>query len=172
MEQCALLHVEDDDASAFLFRLALDEAEIPASVYRVSDGEQALDFLRKTGRYQKARTPALLVLDLNLPKLDGWAILAERQKSRDLQAIPVLVLSTASAQQNQTRAFALGVQHYLEKPFDFDLLVQQARTYCGPFLGSALPLEASVGTSAESLPRMEAAMGQQERCGVAQVGDG
>src|SRR4051812_1870021 len=163
MDQCALLHVEDDDAAAFLFRLALDEAELPVSVYRVSDGQQALDFLRKTGRYQKARTPALLVLDLNMPRVNGWTVLAERQKDHALQSIPTLVLSTASAQQNEARAIAAGAQYYLEKPMNFDLLVRQVKTYCGLFLGSAQPLDASVGTSAESLQKMEAAVRGQER---------
>ena len=57
MEQCVLLHVEDDDAAAFLFRWALDEAGLPVSVYRVSDGEQALAFLRKSGRTKRRGRP-------------------------------------------------------------------------------------------------------------------
>src|SRR3954452_22356258 len=143
MEQCALLHVEDDDAAAFLFRLALDEAELQVSVYRVSDGEQALDVLRKRGRYQKARTPALIVVDLNMPRIDGWTVLAERQKDYALQSIPTIVLSTASAQQNASRAIAAGAQFYVEKPTDFDLFVQQVKTCCGPFLSPALPVSSS-----------------------------
>jgi CheY-like chemotaxis protein len=169
MDQCALLHVEDDDAAAFLFRLALDEAELPVSVYRVSDGQQALDFLRKTGRYQKARTPALMVLDLNMPRVNGWTVLAERQKDHALQSIPTLVLSTASAQQNESRAIAAGAQYYLEKPMDFDLLVQQVRAYCGPFLGPVQTLDDSAGTSAESLQKIDTAIRQQERCGAAKI---
>lgn len=136
MEQCAVLHVEDDDAAAFLFRLALDQAEMPVSVYRVSDGGQALDFLRKIEPYQKARTPALLVLDLNLPRVNGWAVLAERQKDAALQSIPVLVLSTAPARETRPKALAAGAQYYLEKPFDFEQLVQEVKTYCRPFLCS------------------------------------
>ncbi|HMJ22054.1 MAG TPA: hypothetical protein VK513_09100, partial [Terriglobales bacterium] len=67
MERCSLLHVEDEDASAYLLRAALDAAGIGVSVYRVSDGEQALAFLNKSGVYQKARQPDLVVLDLNMP---------------------------------------------------------------------------------------------------------
>lgn len=150
MEQAALLHVEDDDAAAFLFRLALDEAQLSASVYRVSDGEQALDFLRKTGRYQKARTPALMVLDLNMPRVDGWTVLAERQKDPALQSIPAIVLSTASAQQNESRAVRAGAQFYWEKPSDFDVLVQQVKTCCGPFLSPALDFSATDQRNPES----------------------
>jgi len=148
MEQCDLLHVEDDDAAACLFRWALDEAALPVSVYRVSDGEQALDFLRKSGRYQKARTPTLMVLDLNLPGVDGWTVLAEKQKDRDLQSIPVIVLSTAPVRENQSRALAAGAQQYLEKPEDFDLFVQQVKACCGPFFDQLLPLCSSSEMSA------------------------
>jgi CheY-like chemotaxis protein len=150
MEQCVLLHVEDDDAAAFLFRWALDEAGFPVSVYRVSDGEQALAFLRKSRPYQKARTPALVVLDLNLPRVDGWAVLAERQNDPALQPIPVVVLSTASAQQNQSRAAALGAQHYLEKAADLDGFVQQVKACCGPFLCQSTPLGTRSGRAAQS----------------------
>ena len=168
MNQCALLHVEDDDASAFLFRLALDEAELQASVYRVSDGKQALDFLRKADPYQNAHTPVLIVLDLNMPRIDGWTVLAERQKDPVLRSIPAIVLSTACARHHQARAFALGAQQYLEKPLEFDSLVQQVRTYCGPFLDPALALHSTAGGSASSLQRIDVALRQQEHCSAAQ----
>jgi CheY-like chemotaxis protein len=169
MEQCAILHVEDDDAAAFLFRLALDQAEIPVSVYRVSDGGQALDFLRKTGCYEKARTPALLVLDLNMPRIDGWAILAERQKDHALKTIPVIVLSTAPACEARPKALAAGAQYYLEKPFEFDQLVQEVKMHCKPFLSSASPMYFRDETSAESFRRMDTALRQQERSGIAKI---
>lgn len=129
-----MLHVEDDDSAAFLFRLALDEAEFSVSVYRVSDGEQALQFLRKSAPYQNAYTPKLIVLDLNLPKRDGWSVLAEIQKDEELRSIPVIVLSTAPTYINQDRAIANGAQSYLEKVNDFDLLVNQVKHSCGSFL--------------------------------------
>jgi CheY-like chemotaxis protein len=69
MQTCALLHVEDADAVSF--RAALDEAGIAVSVYRVSNGEQALAFLNKSGDYELARRPAVVVLDLNMPEMDG-----------------------------------------------------------------------------------------------------
>ncbi|MFL6449204.1 MAG: hypothetical protein ACJ746_16180 [Bryobacteraceae bacterium] len=70
-----LLHIEDDDAAPFLFRLALDEIGFTGTVYRVTNGEDALLFLGKSGAYQNARTPRLVVLDLNLPKRDGSFLL-------------------------------------------------------------------------------------------------
>src|SRR3954469_19418059 len=93
----SLLHVEDDDASAVLLRLALDEVGFAGSVYRVSNGEEALSFLRKSFPYQNARTPELVVLDLNLPKRDGWYVLAEKRCDPVLKNISFVVMSTASA---------------------------------------------------------------------------
>jgi len=138
MEPRTLLHVEDDDSAAFLFRLALDETELAVSVYRVCDGEQALQFLRKSAPYQNAHRPQLIVLDLNLPKLDGWSVLAEIQKDEHLRSIPVIVLSTAPVHINQARALAGGARLYLEKPDDFDLLVKQVRIHAARFLASDL----------------------------------
>src|SRR5436305_9779340 len=114
MHRCTLLHVEDDDGAAFLFRLALEEASFTGSVYRVSDGEEALRFLRKADVYQSARTPKVVVLDLNLPKRDGWFVLAETQKDSALYSIPVVILSTAPAQENEQRALACGARAYFE----------------------------------------------------------
>jgi DNA-binding response OmpR family regulator len=134
MERCALLHVEDDDSAAVLFRLALNEAELAVSVYRVSDGEQALQFLHKSHAYANAPTPKVIVLDLNLPKRDGWSVLAERRTDHYLWSIPVIVLSTAPAHLHQARAISNGAQLYLEKPYDFDMLVTQVKDSCQPFL--------------------------------------
>jgi CheY-like chemotaxis protein len=134
LNNCVILHVEDDDAAACLFRLVLDEAGITASVYRVSDGEQALLFLRKQPPYEKARTPQLAVVDLNMPKVNGWELLATRQSDAALKPIPFIVMSTAPASKSAAKALKSGAQHYIEKPATFDELVQQVQTYCKPFL--------------------------------------
>ena len=81
MDRCALLHIEDEDASACLVRYALEEAQIPVNVYRVSNGEEALSFLQKQGQYEIARTPNLVLLDLNMPRVDGWGVLHDMRQS-------------------------------------------------------------------------------------------
>jgi len=113
-----LLHVEDDDAMAFAFQAALVEVNIQATVYHVSDGEQALEYLRRG-----AIRPDVVFLDVNLPRVDGWQMLKEMRADDSLSSIPVVILSTSSRKADKDRAKALGVQHYLAKPSTFDGLV-------------------------------------------------
>jgi len=125
-----LLHVEDDDAAAFLFRSALDEAQISFSVYRVSSSEQAIKFLGKMNPYERARRPRLIALDLDLPMNDGWSFLAQVKKNPDLLSIPVVVISIEPPSEHATRAFAAGADGYIERPFDFDVFVKQVKEAC------------------------------------------
>src|SRR5690348_95965 len=87
VERCAILHVEDHDADAYLFRAALDHAGLGVSIYRVSDGEQALAFLHKSGIYDKAPGPDLVVLDLNMPRVDGWTVLRNVKEKAELKDV-------------------------------------------------------------------------------------
>jgi len=130
MKHCAVLHVEDEDASACLVRCALEEAQIPVCVYRVCDGEQALRFLRKQGQYDVARTPDFVLLDLNLPKVDGWTVLGEMQQSPSLSKIPVIVFTASSAPRDKTLAEKLGARQYMTKPSNFEALVHGMKSLC------------------------------------------
>lgn len=134
MERCSILHVEDHDADAYLFRAALDHAGIGISVYRVSDGEQALAFLHKSGVYQKARQPDLVVLDLNMPRVDGWTVLRSVKGIAELKDVPIVVLSTSQRPEDRTRSMALGARQYLAKPSQFDDLVRVVECLCADFL--------------------------------------
>lgn len=129
-----LLHVEDDDGSAFLFRAALDEAEITASVYRVTDPETALEFLGKVGPYEIAGRPKVIVLDITLPRHDGWWLLRQLQADSSLRSIPVVVVSTESAADTRPTALAAGAHAYIEKPFDFSVFVDEVKAICSPLL--------------------------------------
>jgi two-component system, chemotaxis family, response regulator Rcp1 len=134
VQTCALLHVEDEDASACLFRTALDRAHIVVSVYRVSDGEQAMAFLNQSGMYQLGVAPNSFVLDLNMPRVDGWTVLLKIRASDVLQKIPVVVLSTSAEPEDQERALLLGARRYVVKPPDFDGLVRDVKWICASFL--------------------------------------
>ena len=103
-----VLHVEDEDGSAFLFRRAVREAGFAALVFRVSNGEEALAFLRRAGPYVDAERPHLMVLDLNLPKIDGLSVLRRMSGDASWRTIPVVVLSTSSRQADKEKAFSLG----------------------------------------------------------------
>lgn len=119
-----VLHVEDDDAAAYLFRVALEEAKIPAVVYRVSDGEQALNFLRNLDPYQHAPRPRLAIIDLNLPRVDGWSVLEESQKG---PLIPAFIVTTSANRSDRARAFALGALAYVTKSSSFDDFVREIK---------------------------------------------
>ena len=119
-----VLHVEDDDAAAYLFRVALEEANIPAVVYRVSDGEQALAFLQLTHPYEHAPHPRVAIIDLNLPRVDGWTVLAEVQKS----GIPAIVVTTSASRSDRIRALGLGARAYITKSNSFDDFVTEIKT--------------------------------------------
>jgi DNA-binding response OmpR family regulator len=129
------LHAEDDDGSDFLFRFALDEAQITASVYRALTAENAIQFLRKENPYERARTPRLIVIDLTLPMRDGFWLLGEIKKDPDLQSIPVVVLGIEPGSVYAPKALALGAQCYIEKSFNFDVFSQQVKAAC-EFLSS------------------------------------
>jgi CheY-like chemotaxis protein len=138
LDRCAILHVEDEDGSACLFRAALDEAGIGASVYRVSDGEQALAFLHHAGIYQSARRPELVVLDLNMPRVDGWTVLRSVREEDQLRDIPIVVLSTSHLPEDQARAMLWGARRYLVKPTGFFDLVRTVESICAEFLPQAV----------------------------------
>ncbi len=118
-----VLHVEDDDAAAYLFRVALEEANIPAVVYRVSDGEQALAFLHQHHPYEHAPQPRVAIVDLNLPRVDGWTVLAEVHRA----GIPAIVVTTSQSRADRIRALASGALAYVIKSNSFDDFVTEIK---------------------------------------------
>jgi CheY-like chemotaxis protein len=97
-------------------------------------GEQALALLTKSGIYREARQPDLVVLDLNMPGVDGWAVLSQRQTDAILQKIPIVVLSTSRQPEDHRRALSLGANSYIVKPRDFQSLIETTRFICNEFL--------------------------------------
>jgi CheY-like chemotaxis protein len=142
----SILHVEDEDSAAFLVQAALDQAAIPNRTYRVSSGEDALAYLCKTGPYKDAPSPSLVILDLNLPRVDGWTVLETMKGRSDLQRIPVVVLSSSRQEEDRERALRLGADDFVLKEstvaetrkailnacaefMSFSVLMESARTY-------------------------------------------
>jgi CheY-like chemotaxis protein len=130
MRSWVALHVEDEDAAAYLLRAAIDEAGLPLNIYRVSDGEQALAFLLQHDPYTTARTPDVIFLDLNLPRVDGWSVLHQIEASENLRTIPVVVLSTSAAGAHKRRALELGARYYVTKPHSFDVFLEEITAIC------------------------------------------
>ena len=118
-----ILLVEDDDAHAEIVRRNLGDARVANRMIRVSDGQQALDFLRHEGDYSGADAaprPDLVLLDLRLPRVDGLEVLRRIKADEDLMRIPVVVLTTSRAEADTIGAYERGVNSYLVKPVDFE----------------------------------------------------
>ena len=120
-ERLLILHVEDDDAHAELVKRSFTESPIPTTILRAIDGQDALDFLEHKGKYEAAPPPrpTLVLLDLQIPKVDGLHVLKRIKESENLKTIPVVILSTSSADSDLLAAYSSYVNSYLVKPVDF-----------------------------------------------------
>lgn len=123
-----ILLVEDTLGDIELTRAALDEAKIANDLYVVGDGDQALEYLRRAGAYAEAPTPDIVLLDLNLPKMNGREVLREIKSDPDLRRIPVIVLTTSVADEDVVRAYDEHANAYIQKPVDFDEFTRVVRT--------------------------------------------
>ncbi len=117
--QVEILLVEDNPADAELAKIGLRSGKILNDVHVVEDGEQAMAFLRREGTYEDAPKPDLVLLDLNLPGMDGREVLQEIKNDAALRSIPVIVLTTSDAAPDIARAYENYASGYLTKPVDF-----------------------------------------------------
>ena len=115
-----VLIVEDSPADALLIREALGHGIYPVTVHHVTDGVQAMAFLRREGKYPEAPRPDLVLLDLNMPRKDGRAVLAEIKADPELRSIPVVPLTTSSAESDIEFCYDNGANAFITKPIDFD----------------------------------------------------
>jgi CheY-like chemotaxis protein len=123
-----ILLVEDSPGDARLTREALKDGRIHHHLHVAADGLEALAFLRAEGPHAGAPRPDLILLDLNIPKMDGRQVLAEIKGDPDLVRIPVVVLTTSRAEEDIARSYDLHANCYINKPVDLDqfLLVIRA----------------------------------------------
>ncbi|HEY2413489.1 MAG TPA: response regulator [Pirellulaceae bacterium] len=119
-----ILLVEDSPTDVLLAKEALEGSKIVNNLHTVSDGVEALAFLRREGKYEKAPRPGLILLDLNLPKKDGREVLAQIKTDEKLKSIPVVVLTTSKSEADVLRAYGLHANCYIVKPVDFEKFSQ------------------------------------------------
>jgi chemotaxis family two-component system response regulator Rcp1 len=111
-----ILLVEDDPADVELTRETLADAKVLTRLHVVGDGLEALAFLRREERYAEAPRPDLILLDLNLPRMDGRALLAEIRADDRFKSIPVVVLTTSQAEEDIVKSYRLGANCFITKP--------------------------------------------------------
>ncbi len=123
-----ILLVEDNPGDRALAVEALRESKINNHLHVAVDGEEAMNFLNKSGNFRNAETPDIVFLDLNLPKKDGREILAEIKNNPRLKSIPVVVLTTSSAEEDIIRSYDLHANCYISKPLDFNQFVKVVKS--------------------------------------------
>ncbi|MCF8262790.1 MAG: response regulator [Melioribacteraceae bacterium] len=123
-----ILLVEDNPGDARLAQEGLKESKLNNELNIVTDGEQALDYLHKRGNFKDVKTPDLILLDLNLPKIDGREVLAEIKKNERLKTIPVVILTTSQAEEDILKTYSLHANCYISKPLDLDQFIKVVRS--------------------------------------------
>ncbi|GAA4829816.1 response regulator [Algivirga pacifica] len=131
MEPITILYADDDPEDRMLALEAFEESNLNNKLTFVEDGEELLDYLYHQNKYsdtEKHPTPGLIILDLNMPKKDGREVLKELKKDSKLSAIPVVVLTTSSSEDDIQDTYKLGVSSFITKPVTFESLVETIQT--------------------------------------------
>lgn len=126
-----VLVAEDDDSAYFLIQMAFAELEDRYELFRVHNGAQALAFLRGQEPFSGSPRPALVLLNLNMPRVDGFQVLSQVKSDPDLRGIPVVVFSSSRLDSDRARCLTLGADAFLSKPDTFDDVVTAVRSACG-----------------------------------------
>ena len=119
-----ILLVEDNPDDVALTVEALNRAKISNNLHVAEDGVEALDFVRARGKYAGAPLPDIILLDLNLPKKNGYEVLAEIKTDQELKHLPVVVLTTSQAEKDILETHRLHANCYVTKPVDFDEFIK------------------------------------------------
>lgn len=119
-----ILIADDDPDDQMFLEKAIRQHGFTYAIEFVEDGEQLMDYLYQKGKYQQKRRPTLLILDLNMPRKNGFQALDDIKQDASLKRLPVLVLTTSSTEEDIIRSYDLGVNAFMTKPFDYKKLVE------------------------------------------------
>jgi two-component system, chemotaxis family, response regulator Rcp1 len=123
-----ILLAEDNENDVELTRQGFKRSKLLLNLHHVRDGEECLAFLRKQGKYADVPTPDLILLDLNMPRVDGREVLAEMVKDESLNGIPVVVLTTSANDEEILKMYKLRCSSYIVKPVDFEQFLRVVRS--------------------------------------------
>jgi len=115
-----ILLVEDSDDDVELTKLGFARAKFAVRLHHAANGEECMSFLRKEGKYAGAPTPDLILLDLNMPRMDGNGVMEEIAKDEKLKHLPIVVLTSSKAEEDILRSYKLRCSSYLVKPINFE----------------------------------------------------
>jgi CheY-like chemotaxis protein len=122
-----VLLVEDNPGDVRLTQEAFKEGKLFVKLHVVTDGVEAMAFVRKEGQYENAPRPDLILLDLNLPRKDGREVLEDLKGDEDLKRIPVIVLTVSQAEEDVLKTYALNANAYITKPVELDRFIEIIR---------------------------------------------
>jgi CheY-like chemotaxis protein len=125
--QIEVLLVEDDPGDVLMTREAFEDYKVTNQLHVVQDGADAMAFLRREGEYADVPRPDLVLLDLNLPRMDGREVLQAIKSDPTLASIPVVVLTTSEAEEDVLRSYSLHANAYVTKPVDFERFIDVVR---------------------------------------------
>lgn len=127
-----ILLVEDNEGDIILIKKAFSDARLANSINVCRDGQEGYEFLMKSGEYSNAPTPDLILLDINMPKINGLELLELIKKEKHLSIIPVIILTTSTSEEDILKSYQLHVNSFIQKPVEFvDFLdaIQQIQDY-------------------------------------------
>jgi CheY-like chemotaxis protein len=126
---CPILLVEDNEDDVLITKRAFSKGGLANVLSVVRDGDEALDFVFRRGRFANAPRPGLILLDLNLPRVDGFAVLKALKSDPEVRAIPVIVLTTSKRDEDVLRSYTFHANSYIEKPVEFERFVEVLRSF-------------------------------------------
>jgi len=131
-EKLKVLLVEDNPDDVTIVKRAMRKSDLKCDLYVASDGEEALDMLARKDEFEDTPRPDLILLDINLPKINGLEVLAKIKQDDQLKRIPVIVLTISEREEDMARAYDSGAASYMTKPVDskdFERLIQTVQEY-------------------------------------------
>jgi CheY-like chemotaxis protein len=127
MKMIDILLIEDNPDHAILTKKVLEDNRVSNKVYLCSDGAEALDFVYCRGKYSDAPRPGLILLDVKLPRIDGFEVLMKLKSDPALKAIPIVMLTTSARDEEIARGYEEGANSYVTKPVKFDEFTEKIR---------------------------------------------